>query len=165
MPSCCNNIREQDFVKVRLEKLFETTKVIDRRDRPSHGYRALHVIVEMNGKSVEVQVRTELQHWWANLSEKFSDLVEPAIKYGGGDTQVLEALSVLSNQIGSIEHDEKYLYGLMLLGKNHEWPQDIARDIVRAQEAVATRKERLVKLIESHEEVVAEAEDGVSDSI
>jgi ppGpp synthetase/RelA/SpoT-type nucleotidyltranferase len=36
--------------------------VIDRREKPSHGYRAVHVIVECGGRMVEIQVRTELQH-------------------------------------------------------------------------------------------------------
>lgn len=57
---------------------------MDRREDPSHGYRAVHVIAEISGKPVEIQVRTSLQHLWAELSEKLSDHRDPAIKYGGG---------------------------------------------------------------------------------
>lgn len=83
-----NNIRRQDDVVMRLGSVFDNTYIDDRRDRPSHGYRAVHVIVETLGRSVEIQVRTALQDWWAQLSEKYSDLIDPAIKYGSGDAQL-----------------------------------------------------------------------------
>jgi ppGpp synthetase/RelA/SpoT-type nucleotidyltranferase len=35
---------------------------------------------------VEIQVRILMQHWWAELSEKLSDTIDPEIKYGGGPT-------------------------------------------------------------------------------
>src|SRR6266704_1936073 len=53
-----------------------TPDIIDRRDTPSHGYRAVHVIVRHSGKLVEIQVRTALQHLWAELSEKLADLID-----------------------------------------------------------------------------------------
>ena len=64
-----------------LTSLFENASVIDRRANPSHGYRAIHVIVRHEEKLVEIQVRTSLQHVWAELSEKMSDVFDPAIKY------------------------------------------------------------------------------------
>src|SRR5262249_26239032 len=63
---------------------FRGACVMDRRDKPSHGYRAVHIIAEVAGKPVEIQVRTALQHLWAEVSEKASDVLDPAIKYGGG---------------------------------------------------------------------------------
>lgn len=86
-----DDIAEQDTVTEELQELFPSADVIDRRKSPSHGYRAIHVVVSVDGKLIEIQVRTALQHLWAELSEKFSDVVEPAIKYGGGDheTQLL----------------------------------------------------------------------------
>ena len=41
-----------------------------------HGYRAVHLVVEMDGFQVEIQVRTIAQNSWAQLSE---DL---AVRYG-----------------------------------------------------------------------------------
>lgn len=79
-----SDIANQDSVVQSLTSLFEHTTVIDRRQQPSHGYRAVHVIVRFSGKVIEIQVRTSLQHLWAELSEKFSDVIDPAIKYGGG---------------------------------------------------------------------------------
>lgn len=87
------NIEEQNSVVEALGGLFERVSVVDRRAKPSHGYRAVHVIVIHDGKAVEIQVRTKLQHLWAELSEKLSDLIDPAVKYGGGSEIVQKVLS------------------------------------------------------------------------
>lgn len=100
------DIINQESVVQLLTSLFEQTTVNDRREKPSHGYRAVHVIVNSHGKLIEIQVRTELQHLWAELSEKFSDLIDPAIKYGGGDeaTQsILVDTSLLVTQEEALE--------------------------------------------------------------
>jgi ppGpp synthetase/RelA/SpoT-type nucleotidyltranferase len=81
------DIAEQDLVVQSLKNLFENTAIVDRRQQPSHGYRAVHVIVSCLDKMIEIQVRTSLQHLWAELSEKFSDIVDPAIKYGASDDE------------------------------------------------------------------------------
>ena len=43
-----------------------------------------NLIVSIDDKSVEIQVRTKLQHRWAEVSEKGADLLDRAVKYGGG---------------------------------------------------------------------------------
>lgn len=86
------DIANQESVVQSLKSLFEDTSVVDRRKQPSHGYRAVHVIVNCLAKTIEIQVRTALQHLWAELSEKFSDVVDPAIKYGGGDENIQKVL-------------------------------------------------------------------------
>jgi ppGpp synthetase/RelA/SpoT-type nucleotidyltranferase len=93
----------QDEVIGRLAKTFEETSVIDRRKNPSHGYRAVHVVVRKDAIAVEVQVRTELQHIWAQLSEKLSDTIDPSIKYGGGSDLLKSKLARLSENVGKVE--------------------------------------------------------------
>src|SRR5262249_37640652 len=39
-----------------------------------------------------VQVRTAVQHSWAEFSEKLADLFDPALKYGGGRTSLRNLL-------------------------------------------------------------------------
>jgi len=56
------DILTQDEVVERLQGLFVRLTVVDRREHPSHGYRAVHLIVAHSGKLIEVQVRTALQH-------------------------------------------------------------------------------------------------------
>jgi ppGpp synthetase/RelA/SpoT-type nucleotidyltranferase len=97
------DIAAQDSVVQSLKSLFEHSTVIDRREKPSHGYRAVHVVVKHRGKLIEIQVRTSLQHLWAELSEKFSDIVNPAIKYGGGDEDYQELLIDTSSTIAKVE--------------------------------------------------------------
>jgi ppGpp synthetase/RelA/SpoT-type nucleotidyltranferase len=93
------DILTQDEVVENLESLFDKLTVVDRRENPSHGYRAVHVIVAHSDKLIEVQVRTALQHLWAELSEKLSDVGDSAIKYGGGDQDVVKILLILSELI------------------------------------------------------------------
>lgn len=54
----------------------------DRRKEPMHGYRAVHYIVEHEGLPVEVQVRTPMQHSWAEIVEKLGDKWGRGIRYG-----------------------------------------------------------------------------------
>ncbi len=56
--------------------------VIDRRLTPMHGYRAVHVVVYPEDAQVEIQVRTEIQHLWAEQFEKLADQVGRGIRYG-----------------------------------------------------------------------------------
>lgn len=64
-----------------LEGIADCT-IRDRRDEPSFGYRAVHVIAEIDGILIEIQVRTDLQDQWANLMEKFADIFGRQVRYG-----------------------------------------------------------------------------------
>jgi ppGpp synthetase/RelA/SpoT-type nucleotidyltranferase len=97
------DIANQESVVQSLTSLFEHTTVSDRRQKPSHGYRAVHVIINSQGKLIEIQVRTALQHLWAELSEKWSDVVDPAIKYGGGDEFFQTALTGAAEMVAKEE--------------------------------------------------------------
>ena len=100
------DLTQQDSVVQSLNRLFESVSIIDRRKQPSHGYRAVHVIVDYRGKKIEIQIRTSLQHLWAEASEKFSDEIDPAIKYGGGDKRLQELLMSISVLVAEHEHLE-----------------------------------------------------------
>jgi len=60
---------QQDGLVDSLSSVFPDHRLVDRREQPRHGYRAVHVIVREQGRPVEIQVRTDLQHQWANLVE------------------------------------------------------------------------------------------------
>lgn len=85
---------------------FPETTVIDRREAPSHGYRAIHLVASLDGCAVEVQVRTSLQHLWAEFSEKLSDVVHPGIKYGRGDPTAVQLLADISATVAAFERLE-----------------------------------------------------------
>lgn len=85
-----------------LENMFEVT-VVDRRVKPSHGYRAVHVITHSTGLPVEIQLRTDLQHVWAELSEKLADVFGIETKYGSGPQSIRKTLDDFSTLIANFE--------------------------------------------------------------
>ena len=79
---------EQDQARDRICAHFTAAghpcRVRDRRDDPSHGYRAVHVIVQFGGIPIEVQIRTELQDSWAQIVERLGDQWGRGLRYGAG---------------------------------------------------------------------------------
>ncbi|HEX8457272.1 MAG TPA: hypothetical protein VF656_08245 [Pyrinomonadaceae bacterium] len=158
------DIAEQDSVVQSLTDLFEKTDIDDRRERPSHGYRAVHVIVNSLDKMIEIQVRTSLQHLWAELSEKFSDIVDSAIKYGGGNEKARTILTRTSEAV----IDEELLETKLIQAKrqlsleNRFTPAD-KQEIVEIEEAQGAVKRLILAIlrdrIERAEELVGENDD------
>lgn len=102
----------QDALVARLVALFadpiRPPKIFDRRVNPSHGYRAVHVVVHVNDIPIEIQVRTEWQHVWAEFFEKLADRLGRQIRYG-------ERASVDNLRLGSTRSSEKLLNDLQHL--------------------------------------------------
>ena len=103
---------DQDQAVHKLITLFgeANTEVDDRRVKPSHGYRAVHVIPRVDGYPIEIQVRTPLQDLWAQTVERLADRVGRAIRYGAqpadAPAQLLEIfddLQKLSDLISRLE--------------------------------------------------------------
>ncbi|MEH1026373.1 hypothetical protein V6W11_01320 [Micromonospora profundi] len=80
--------RQQDQIVAQICEHFsrstdaKTPRVIDRRAKPSYGYRAVHVIVQPDDVPVEIQVRTPLQNSWAQTVEGLADRWGRGIRYG-----------------------------------------------------------------------------------
>lgn len=72
-----------DAIRDALDAAGCICKIIDRRKNPSYGYRAVHLIVQMDKVPVEVQVRTGLQDAWAQIVERLADRWGRGIRYGG----------------------------------------------------------------------------------
>lgn len=106
------NVIEQDRTVAILSKAFPGVHMDDRREKPSHGYRAVHLIPVVAGRSIEIQLRTSLQHLWAELSEKASDLLDPMIKYGGGPERLRSSLSVSAKAVATFEQQDRMLESL-----------------------------------------------------
>lgn len=96
------DIEAQDLVCAAIS-IFLGARVYDRRDQSSYGYRAVHLVARHNGLAVEIQVRTSLQHAWAELSEKISDSYGQEIKYGGGVSWAQDFLGALAKRVEEIE--------------------------------------------------------------
>lgn len=100
---------DQDRAVSNTTALFSKSHIVDRRQNPSFGYRAVHVIAEVEGKPVEIQVRTTLQHLWAEISERLSDTKDMALKYGGGPEYLRKYLDGASQLVAGAEDLEKAL--------------------------------------------------------
>jgi ppGpp synthetase/RelA/SpoT-type nucleotidyltranferase len=97
--------RQNEIVK-RIADAFPITRVIDRRRRPTHGYRAVHVIATLDERLLEIQVRTRLQDLWAQAMERLADGAGRQIRYGGAPQrrgEDVETLLNISREIGEIE--------------------------------------------------------------
>lgn len=132
------DIAEQDSVVQSLNNLFEKTTIVDRRQKPSHGYRAVHVIVSCLDKMIEIQVRTSLQHLWAELSEKLSDMVDPAIKYGAGSEAARALLASASTIVIRVESVERQLTAEKLVSSHVKITVDKQQKITNMEAALKT---------------------------
>ena len=103
------HLPEQDWVAISLASTFPGASIVDRREKPSYGYRAVHVIADVAGKLVEIQIRTDLQHMWAELSEKYADIFGSEIKYGRGAPEIRKHLEIISESVGEYEEAERKL--------------------------------------------------------
>lgn len=149
------DITEQEEVVSSLCAAFPEASVTDRRANPSHGYRAVHVIAFASGKAVEIQVRTALQHLWAELSEKFADVYDPNIKYGGGKELIRRVLTETSEHVAKLERKlvdletlEKEPSGLPELA-NQKYPErleGLRAKVAQFRAGIAQDEEWLTKL-------------------
>lgn len=137
------NLIEQDTVTYNITAAFEDTTIFDRRDRPSHNYRAVHVVARVDGKAVEVQLRTPLQHAWAEVSEKLSDVFDASIKYGGGSNEARLLLSNSAKLAAQIEQSEKAI----MLGRHIQ-----AEIQVESEAEFFKQKQQLMAMLEEFAE-------------
>jgi putative GTP pyrophosphokinase len=98
-----DDLKRQEALMVELARLFPDAKPQDRRFSPQYGYRAVHLIVKFNGLPVEIQVRSQLQHYWAQYSEMIADQRGQDLKYGGGDVEIRSFLENLSLEAAHLE--------------------------------------------------------------
>jgi putative GTP pyrophosphokinase len=117
-----DNMFDQDRVIDDLKARWPDALVYDRRIKPSHGYRAVHVVVTIKEHPVEIQVRTSLQHSWASATEKLSDVVHPDVKYGGGPKLLQKELTIASQTCAKFEEVE--LVHAQLLRRAETFPME-----------------------------------------
>jgi ppGpp synthetase/RelA/SpoT-type nucleotidyltranferase len=102
------DVDAQDAAIHRLVEIFPGSDVQDRRENPSHGYRAVHVIAPLAGLQAEIQVRSVLQHMWAQFCENLADKLGIEVKYGGNES-VQRLLNTFSEAVRNLEEAERGL--------------------------------------------------------
>lgn len=142
------SIAQQNQVVSLLTTCFPGASVIDRRQTPSHGYRAVHVVARAGAQSVEIQVRTARQQLWAEISEKLSDLVAPGIKYGKGPAAIQKTLTHLARLVSEFEAGEGAIEAL----------QKSATSVMADPPVSAERAAEIERLIQQQAEASAALE-------
>jgi ppGpp synthetase/RelA/SpoT-type nucleotidyltranferase len=99
--------RLYQHLKFQLESQELTTEVRKSdyrvKGRDESGYRALHVIIKRNGRLLELQLRSEAQHYWAEQIERASIIYGYHLKEQEGDESVIEYFHALSDVFYEIE--------------------------------------------------------------
>lgn len=149
----CRVVVEDVVVQNRFVAAIEVyldATIIDRRANPSHGYRAVHLICRRNGRPVEIQVRTVLQHMWAEISEKLSDTVDPGLKYGVGNEQTLGVLNKLSTAVLEFENEEiERAIALRKISEKTAVPKPIKKQLKELEKGFSRRRSTLLSLLEN----------------
>ena len=145
------DLAAQEQVGSDIARDFEVAKSFDRRAMPSHGYRAVHLVLNATGRFLEVQVRTELQHLWAELSEKSADLFGIELKYGGGDEKIRAALADLAVVVQAYEHREAFL----LRSPAHP---DVNEQASEAADALRSERQHVLDVLRSAINMIGRAE-------
>lgn len=136
-------VAEQEKVLSSLRNIFPKITVVDRRVKPSYGYRAVHVIVEISEKLIEIQVRSFLQHLWAEFSEKLSDVADPAIKYGGGAETFRKPLLDYSSILA---HHEENEFRLQQLSKR-SFDGQVKEELTKLQKDMDQHKDQMAETL------------------
>jgi Region found in RelA / SpoT proteins len=122
---------EQDHVRERICGHFTAAghdcRVRDRRIDPSHGYRAVHVIVHFGGIPVEIQIRTELQDSRAQIVERLGDQWGRGLRYGTGPE-----MPGAEVRIGDFVTTRQYVMDTLLTTSNYINAAEVGQAALRA---------------------------------
>jgi hypothetical protein len=108
-----NNLIDQFVIflkeKILKGRYFEIVKAKDYREtgRDDSGYRALHLILSRKSVVIELQLRSQIQHNWAERIERTSVIYGYYLKELDGDIIVLDYFKLLSNIFHEIESGRK----------------------------------------------------------
>lgn len=97
--------------RVAAGKSIRLVKVTDYRPwgRDDTGYRAVHFILERDGVTLELQLRSKVQHYWAESIERTSVIYGRRLKEREGDGRVIRYFKVLSDIFYMFEHGHEPL--------------------------------------------------------
>jgi len=87
------------------QNVFAIDRATDYREkgRDDTGYRALHVILKRSGLFLELQIRSRIQHYWAESIERTSVIYGYYLKESEGNPRVIQYFKTLSDIFCEIE--------------------------------------------------------------
>lgn len=87
VPSMDDLVKYHRVVADALEGQITATKDYVANPRPS-GYRAIHLHIKRDGVQIEIQLRTQLMHAWAQLVESMSSITRTNLKQDSSETHL-----------------------------------------------------------------------------
>lgn len=133
------DLAQQDELVRRLLAILPGARVVDRREKPSHGYRAVHVIPTVEACPVEIQVRTKIQDLWAQAMEKLADEAGREIRYGG-------IPEVCADRVGELQQISRAAAELEALFAELRWNIPSPRSASTGQREARLLRLRLARL-------------------
>jgi len=95
---------ERRIHRNNVSRTSSSPRVTDYISNPrSSGYRGVHVIVEYDGRAIEMQLRTQVMHEWAIAVEQLSGRVQADLKSNIGPREVLDWLEAVSEAMATEE--------------------------------------------------------------
>jgi ppGpp synthetase/RelA/SpoT-type nucleotidyltranferase len=99
-----NDLQRFLIEKIESNKDISLVRVTDYRPvgREDTGYRALHIILSVAGYKLELQIRSKIQHYWAEGIERTSVIYGYYLKESEGSNVVIsyfKSLSAIFNEI------------------------------------------------------------------
>jgi hypothetical protein len=91
--------------KAKTNSGFSVKRLTDYREkgRDESGYRSAHLILEREGKTIELQLRSRIQHYWSESIERTSVIYGRHLKEHDGDPIVISYFKSLSDVFFEIE--------------------------------------------------------------
>jgi ppGpp synthetase/RelA/SpoT-type nucleotidyltranferase len=91
--------------KVEQQDNLAIERITDYREkgRDNTGYRSVHAILKRSNVRLELQIRSRIQHYWAESIERTSVIYGYYLKEGEGDSSVIQYFKNLSDVFFDIE--------------------------------------------------------------
>ena len=88
---------------------YEVSRMTDYKEvgRTDTGYRAVHVLVRRDGCLLEVQLRTERQHGWAEAVERAAARTNYRLKDGDGPDDLVSFFKLASDLLARLDRGKR----------------------------------------------------------
>lgn len=106
---------EVEAVAARIEDKWDVRDRPDYREhgKPGTGYRALHYVIVRRERLVEVQLRTNRQHRWAEAVERTAARLGHNLKDGQGPPELVEYFLLASHVLAAEDRGEEVDEGVV----------------------------------------------------
>ncbi|WP_245708088.1 RelA/SpoT domain-containing protein [Celeribacter baekdonensis] len=150
------------FLRTKLTDSGDYTieRETDYRDwgRDDSGYRAYHIILTTSGIRLELQLRSQLQHYWSESIERTSVIYGSRLKENEGDKEVLKYFKKFSDALHFLEQEKK-------LSSEHEIELQRSRELAEAIIGQASPKALASYVNENIIKTMSEAEKNSQSSL